>query len=135
MGLFSRNRRASTSPQQIPDQLAAQALDKYGNQDFAGALETYRGAIDKIHTMCVVADRDSRIRQLDVSDEPILDGFVSSLGAALAVDPDRNIQSIVQSTVAYLAEISVEAEKLGGPAAMYRDAIERIELAYRLGSS
>ena len=79
MGLFTRAPRES--PRQIPDELAEKAAVRYGNQDFVGAFQTYAEAIDKIHTMCVVADRSSRVRAPGPDDQPVLDGFSNALSA------------------------------------------------------
>jgi hypothetical protein len=128
MGLFSR--KAKTPNLQIPDALAQQADLQYGHQDFAGALETYAEAIDKIHTMCVATSAPSRIRTLGPRDQDILDGLNSSLGATLAMEPHRDVASLVQQTLGYLREIASEA---GNESGRYLRAIDSIEATYRLG--
>jgi hypothetical protein len=128
MGFFSRKTKAPNL--QLPDALAQQADLQYGHQDFAGAMETYAEGIDKIHTMCVVASASSRIRTLGPGDQGILDGFNSSLGATLAMEPRREVASLVQRTLGYLREIANEA---GNEVGRYLQAIDAIETTYRLG--
>jgi hypothetical protein len=128
MGLFSR--KAPRPEQQIPDELASQAVSQYGSGDFLAALETYGQAIDKIHTMCVVANPSSRIRTPGAQDQMILDGFNNSLGAALETNAHANLSAVVERTVAYLSQIAGEA---GPESPRYLSAIESIETTYRLG--
>lgn len=104
MGLFSR--KPGKPPLQVPDELAQQAAAAYGTARFASAAESYATAIDKIHTMCVLAAPSSRIRAPGAQDQPILDGFVSSVGATLAMDPTAGIDSLVERTCAYLRDIA-----------------------------
>jgi hypothetical protein len=128
MGLFSRKKNRPNL--QIPDALAQQADLRYGHQDFAGAMKAYADAIDKIHTMCVATSARYRIRELGPGDEDILDGFNSSLGAALAMEPHRDVASLVEQTLGYLHEIASEA---GTESGRYLRAIDSIETTYRLG--
>ncbi|TFV91149.1 hypothetical protein [Blastococcus sp. CT_GayMR16] len=123
--------RGRTAPLQMPDQLAQEAADQYGNRDFAGALQTYGRAIDKIHTMCVMASPGSRIRSPGPQDQPILDGFNSSLGAALALNPRLDVATEVERATAYLRQVAMESP---GEAPRYFDAIERFESTYRAGA-
>lgn len=130
MGLFSRKPRAPQPQMQVPDELAQEAALQYGSQNFAGALETYGSAIDKIHTMCVVAARQSRIRTPGEQDQRILDGFNNALGAALAMNRDLDVRSTVEQALNYLAQIADEA---GAEAGRYVEAAKKIEMTYRLG--
>lgn len=132
MALFSRKKSTPEPQLQVPDELATEADRQYGNANFLGALETYGRAIDKIHTMCVVADRSSRIRTPGPDDQEILDGFNNSLGAALATDKQASVSSIVEKATVYLQQIAGEA---GRESTRYHTAIESIELTYRLGTS
>lgn len=128
MGLFSRKTNAPNP--QVPDALAQQADLRYGHQDFAGAMETHAEAIDKIHTMCVATSALYRIRKPGPGDQDILDGFNSSLGATLAMEPHRDVASLVEQTLAYLQQIANEA---GTESGRYLRAIDSIETTYRLG--
>lgn len=134
MGLFSRKTESSGSASagslQIPDQLAQRAAREYGTSNFMGALELYGEAIDKIHTMCVVASPSGRIRSLGAQDQPILDGFNNSLGAALAMDSTADVDRIVEQTLGYLREIAADA----GPGDdRYALLMSNIDVTYRLG--
>jgi len=134
MGLFSRKIEDSGSSgpsgTQIPDRLAQRAAVEYGNSRFTAALELYGEAIDKIHTMCVVAQPSGRIRSLGAQDQPILDGFNNSLGAALAMDSTADVDRIVEQAMNYLREIAAEG---GGGDNRYAAAMSNIDISYRLG--
>lgn len=127
MGLFSKK---GPKPQQlqIPDELALKAADQGAAGNDLAALETYGEAIDKIHTMCVVAQPGSRIRQPGPQDQPILDGFNSALAAAVASNPDAaGVSSTVERTAAYLQQIASEA---GPESSRYHSAISAIQATY-----
>lgn len=133
MGLFSKKSRQASSAStsgalQYPDELAQEAALKYGSSDFEGALEAYRTAIDKLHTMEVVAPAGSRIRTPGPQDQPILDGFVNSLGAAMSMDPEFRPTGTAEQAVIYLEEIANEA---GAESERYRAAIKSIEFEMR----
>lgn len=119
MGLFSKKGSSASGSLQYPDELAQDAALAYGTANFSTALDTYALAIDKIHTMCVVASPSSRLRTPGPQDQPILDGFVSSLGAGLAMDATMDT-SIVAKTLEYLRQIADEA---GPEAGRYQAAI------------
>ena len=127
MGLFSK--KAAKVPRaaslQIPDELALRAADQAGSGDHYGALESYGKAVDKIHTMCVVAQPGSRIRQPGAQDQGILDGFNVSLAAVLSANPESaaGASSTVEQTLAYLQQIGGEA---GAESGRYFAAIEAI---------
>lgn len=132
MGIFSRKRSAApatggASTLQVPDELAQEAALAYGNGNFVVALDTYGTAIDKLHTMCVMADRGSRIRTPGPADQPILDGFNNSLGVVLSDAPKENYASLVQRSASYLREIAAEA---GGESGRYLEAANAIESTY-----
>jgi hypothetical protein len=132
MALFSRRGKRAPSPdgQQIPDRLGEQAALSYGIADFAAAFEQYAEAVDKIHTMCVLANRSSRIRVPGEQDQPILDGLVNSLGAALTSGATFNPHESVERSVAYLLQI---ADAAGGEAARYRNAAQELESTLKRG--
>jgi hypothetical protein len=128
MGLFSK-KGPKAQPLQIPDELALKAADQGAAGDHLAALESYGEAVDKIHTMCVVAQPGSRIRQPGPRDQVILDGFNSALAAVVASDPDpAGVSSTVERTVAYLHQIAGEA---GPESGRYHAAIESIQATYR----
>lgn len=128
MGFFSRQGRKA-QPLQIPDELALKAADQAAAGDHITALQSYGEAVDKIHTMCVMAQPGSRIRQPGPQDQLILDGFNSALAAVLASDPGAGgVSSTVERTVAYLHEIAGEA---GPESGRYYTAIESIRATHR----
>jgi hypothetical protein len=124
MGLFSK-KGPKAQPLQIPDELAVKAADQGAAGNHLAALETYGEAVDKIHTMCVVAQPGSRIRQPGPQDQVILDGFNSALAAVVASAPDAaSVSSTVERTVAYLHQIAGEA---GPESGRYHSAISAIQ--------
>ncbi len=128
MGLFSK-KGPKAQPLQIPDELAVKAADQGAAGNHLAALETYGEAVDKIHTMCVVAQPGSRIRQPGPQDQVILDGFSSALVTVLVSDPEAAaVPSIVERTVAYLRQIAGEA---GSESGRYNAAIESIQVTCR----
>ncbi len=124
MGFFSKRKGSPSVELQVPDELALSAAAEAEAGNHAGAMEAYANAIDKIHTMCVVTQAGSRIRQPGAQDQPILDGLVSSLSAVLAANPQADPSEVVQPALAYLNEIAGEA---GPEATRYRSAIESIQ--------
>jgi hypothetical protein len=127
VALFSRkgtNRQGKAAPLQVPDELALKAADQARAGNNLGSLETYEEAVDKIHTMCVVAQPGSRIRQPGPQDQGILDGFTSALAAVLSADAEAPVSSTVERTVAYLQQIAGEA---GPESGRYLDAIDSIQ--------
>jgi hypothetical protein len=108
---FFRRGQASASPagpqKQYPDELADKAALQYGGQDFDGAMETYATAIDKLHTMYVVAGQ--RLRKPGPQDQQILDGFRNSVGATHAMYPDRDLRPALESAFNYLGQIADSA--------------------------
>jgi hypothetical protein len=112
MALFSRRDTSAgrnASQLQPPDQLALKARELYGSQRFTAAFEAYASAVDKIHTMCVMAEPSSRRRQPGPGDQAILDGLVSAAGAALAMDPALDLKPTAIPTMMYLVQIAREA--------------------------
>lgn len=128
MGFFSKKKGPRSADLQVPDEFALRATAEADAGNHAGALESYGTAIDKIHTMCVVAQPGSRVRQPSAQDQPILDGFVSSLAAVLSTEPQADPSATVQTAIAYLNEIAGEA---GPEAARYRSAMESIQSTYQ----
>jgi hypothetical protein len=119
-------RKPKASPQpseakQYPDELADAAAVEYGSGCYATAAEGFATAIDKLHTMEMVAANP--IRCPGDQDQYILDGLRNSVGAALAAGQvlDRHI---VESAMAYLRAIGANAGPEGG---RYLQAVSDIE--------
>lgn len=120
MGLFSKKKGAAPGGgRQYPDELAEEAQLAYGTSDFARAMEGFATAIDKLHTMYMVASPGSRIRSPGPQDQPILDGFVNSVGAGLSMDLPLD-RTLTEKTLNYLGQIAVEA---GSEADRYNKAV------------
>ena len=137
MALFGRRRRFNEPEDnnlQPPDKYARRGAAYYGNQDFANALDMYGEAIDKLHTMYVFPAPRDRRRQPSVADEPILQGFISSLGAALAMDSSLQVGARVERAINYLGQIAQVAQREDqATASRYLAAIDEIALAAKLG--
>jgi hypothetical protein len=132
MSWFSKDKVASDAASrsgslQIPDQLAQAADRAYGNQDFIGAFRKSAEAVDKIHTMCVMAPAQSRIRQPSDRDDPILDRLTSALGGSLAVDPNAPVADLTRSTVGLLMQIANEAAQTGHDGTRYAETASELE--------
>jgi hypothetical protein len=128
--IFGREENAYVGGQettlQYPDELAIEAKQLYGNQKFGAAVEKYSDAIDKLHTMYVMAARSSRMRTPGPNDLYILDGFESALGAAQASGQVADSEGLREKTVYYLRDITDTIEREGGDGGIYRGAINRI---------
>jgi hypothetical protein len=129
MAFFSR---ARSKRARVPDDLAALALAEYHQGHYAAAVRLYGEAIDALHALCAVIGPSARIRTPSSRDQPILDGFVDSLAAALANNAPPQVSAIVVRTAANLRDISAAA---GTEAARYLVAAGRAELIYRRGGS
>lgn len=123
MGFLSRKGQR-TQQLQVPDELALKARAQADGGNHGAAFETYGEAIDKIHTMCVVAAPGSRLRHPGAQDQEILDGFNEALAAVLRADPGSSVANTVDRTLAYLHEIAREA---GVESGRYTAAIQAID--------
>lgn len=133
MGLFNRNKAGSNkspSSLQIPDELAQRAHAQYGSANFVAAAELYSQAVDKLHTMYVVGE--CKYRQPSQSDAAIMEGLVTAVGAALAMDSNAPVRSMVEQSIGYLRQIT-ELPQARPAAGTYEFAIR--ELAANLRSS
>lgn len=143
MALFGRDgkakgRRAAppktkgTPSMQIPDKLAEDASYFYGNQQFLAAFEKFGDTIDKLHTMYVTASQ--RIREPSSNDDVIRDGFVSALGASLAVDKNAWLGNAPEVSTSYLLQIADLCDREGLDDRRYRAAVTAIARELRLSS-
>ena len=136
MGIFKRHQPAQSvivrqQGLQPPDAKAVEAKDLYGHQSFAASLEKYNEAIDKLHTMYVIGG--NRYRTPSSDDDPILNGFVSALGASLAMNSREPIDQAVAQACGYLRQIEELCIASGIDGRRYAVAIADIDRAYRLG--
>lgn len=118
---------------QVPDELAGRAEDLYGRQKFGAAFEVFAEAVDKLHSMEVVAAPGSRLRVPSNADRPILAGLVKSLGASLAMgDAPRDYRDIAAKSAYYLGEIAEEAARVGVDAGDYSSAVAEVSRTIRM---
>jgi hypothetical protein len=133
MGLFNRSKagsKRSPSSLQIPDELAQRAHIQYGSSNFVAAVDLYSQAVDKLHTMYVVGE--CKYRQPSQSDASIMEGLVSAVGAALAVDSNAPVQSFAEQSVGYLTQI-MELPQARPAAGLYGFAIRELTTNLRRG--
>lgn len=133
VGLFNRAKSASASSGstlQIPDQFAERARGAYGNSDFVRAAELYGDAIDKLHTMYVMASPPCALRRPSQSDASITEGIVSAVGAALAMDSRAPVQNVAERSIGYLNEI-IALPQATPMANLYETAIRGLDAELR----
>lgn len=90
---------------------------------YGRALERYADAVDKVHTMSVVANPSSRIRHAGAQDQAILDGLVASCRDALAHGHDVG-STLVERRINYLLQI---ADESAAESSRYRRCVEELE--------
>ena len=117
MPLFGKRheREGQASPLQPPDEFAAKGKAAYGGADFATAAEAYGNAVDKLHTMYVFPAPHDRHRQPSGQDQPILQGLISSLGAA--EESGTRQRGVAQQSAGYLRDIGNTLQDQGNSAA------------------
>jgi hypothetical protein len=133
MGLFNRNKagsKRSPSSLQIPDELAQRAHTQYGSSNFMTAAELYSQAVDKLHTMYVVGE--CKYRQPSQSDTLIMEGLVSAVEAALAMDSNAPVRSLTEQSIGYLRQI-IELPQAKPAAGLYEFAIRELTANLRSG--
>jgi hypothetical protein len=133
MGLFNRSKagsKRSPSSLQIPDELAQRAHTQYGNSNFVAAAELYSQAVDKLHTMYVVGQ--CKYRQPSQSDTSIMEGLVSAVEAALAIDSNAPVRSLAEQSLGYLRQI-IELPQARLAAGLYEFAIRELAANLRSG--
>lgn len=126
MGLFRRSSvgpAGSAAPVQIPDKLAQRAQLEYGNSNFVAAAELFSEAVDKLHTMYVVGG--CTYRQPSPADALITEGLLSSVGAALAMNEDAPVKSLIEKSSNYLGEID-QMPQARSAGAVYESAINEL---------
>jgi hypothetical protein len=143
MTLFGRRRspRSSTgvtgpngpSPFQFdvtgPEKIAEEGKLLYGTQQFAEAASRYEKAIDLLHTLYVF--ENMRQRQPSPADAWIVDGYVNSLGATLALDSSADVVDTVRTVTHRLRSITTAAERVGLPTTLYRAALDQMHFDAR----
>lgn len=107
-----------------PEIHAERGKERYGNQDFPAAVGHFEKAIDMLHTLYLF--EEMRNRQPSSADAWIVDGYTSSLGAALAMDASADVGESVRTVTHRLRTISTAAHRVGASSTLYRDALAGI---------
>lgn len=105
-----------------PETFAEAGKLHYGYQNFGVALLFFRKAIDLMHTLY----GDMSRRQPSPKDLSITSGFVSSLGAALALHPEAPVDESVREVTHRLRTISSACRRTGISADLYLNALQEI---------
>jgi len=117
-----------TASLQVPDELAQRARIRYGSSDFMAAAELYSQAVDKLHTMYVVGEcKYRRPSELDI---PVMEGLVSAVGAALAMDSNAPVRPLAEQSIGYLSQI-IELPQASPAAHAYEFAIRELATILR----
>jgi hypothetical protein len=109
-----------------PETMAAGGREHYGCQDFGTAMLFYAKSIDMLHT--AYGFSQMRARQPSPDDAAIVDGFSSSLGAALSLHPRAPVEECVREVTHRLRSISTECDRVGLPSGVYRSALDAIAM-------
>jgi len=107
-----------------PEAMANGGEENYSADQFGIAMFFYAKSIDMLHTAYGFAQMAQR--QPSPVDLGIVDGFVNSLGAALASHPEAPVDECVREVTHRLRSISTECDRVGLPSALYRRALNRL---------
>jgi hypothetical protein len=105
-----------------PETLAAGGQHFYDSGQFGTALLLYQKAIDVLHTHYVFSSMQDR--QPSPRDLPIIDGFVSALGASLSLHPGAPVADSVREVTHRLRTTSSACQRVGLPADLYLRALD-----------
>jgi hypothetical protein len=109
-----------------PETFAEAGSTHYSHQNFGVALLFFRKAIDLMHTL--YTGGMSR-RQPSPQDFAITSGFISSLGATLAIHPVASVDVSVREVTHRLRTISSACKRAGLPAELYLNSLQEIASA------
>jgi hypothetical protein len=123
-GIYDRTWRSHLGS---PETFADAGGEHYNNQNFAVAMLFFRKAIDLLHTQYTFSDMSTR--QPSARDLAITSGFVSSLGATLAMHPATPVAESVREVTHRLRTISSACKRAGVPAELYLNALQEIAIA------
>lgn len=116
-----------------PETMATPGKDHYGHQNFGVALFFYAKSIDMLQTAyCFNQMRD---RQPSPADTWIVDGFVNSLGASLAMHADAPVGEVTMETMNMLRSIAEECQRTGVSDQLYASAVDKCSTEVRAGLS
>jgi hypothetical protein len=110
-----------------PETFADAGQDHYNNQNFGVAILFFRKAIDLLHTLYISSNMSAR--QPSAKDLAITSGFVSSVGATLAMHPTTPVAESVREVTHRLRTISSACKRAGLPADLYLNALQDVGVA------
>lgn len=110
-----------------PETFAEPAKECYGHQEFGLALLYYQKALDLLHTLYVVGSFERRTPS--PADLAITDGFVSSVGATLAMHPGAPVDDSVREATHRLRTIATSCEHAGLGSELYCNALRDLAAA------
>lgn len=105
-----------------PERRGEQARASYGHANFAEALTQYESAIEALHDLYLF--ENMRQRQPSPADAWIVDGYTSSLGAALSMNPNLDVTESVRTVTHRLRTITTTCRRVGSPDATYTGALD-----------
>jgi hypothetical protein len=109
-----------------PESYGEAAKVRYGHQNFGAAMVLYGNAIDLIHTQYLVLNMQHR--QPSTADTWIVDGFVSAVGASLAMHPDAPVDDEVREATHRLRTIASMCERVGTSSFLDRNALDQLAI-------
>lgn len=114
-----------------PESFSAGARWFYVSCEFGAAALLYQKAIDLLHTLYCCADLvlvpATKSRQPSSADLPIIDGYHSSLGASLSLQPNAPVTSSVAEVTHRLTDIFFTCKRAGISASLYGNALLELE--------
>jgi hypothetical protein len=112
-----------------PESMAEPAKKHYGHQNFGVAMFFYGKSIDMLQTAYGFSGMADR--QPSPADAWIVDGYVSSIGAGLAMHPNAPVAESATTTIGLLQDIAAECERVGAPHQLYSNAAEQVAFEAR----
>lgn len=107
-----------------PERRGEQARSSYGHANFADALGQYESAIEALHDLYLI--ENMRQRQPGPADAWIVDGYTSSLGAALSTNPNLDVTESVRTVTHRLRTIASKCRAVGSPEVLYMGALQQM---------
>lgn len=112
-----------------PETMAAPGKAHYEHQDFGVALLFYGKAVDMLQTAYGYAEMQNR--QPSAPDAWIVNGYVSAVGAALAMHPDAPVGESAKTTAGLLDSIASACGRVGLPGTLYGEAANQVRFEAR----
>ena len=109
-----------------PEACGEAAKVRYNHQGFGVAIVLYCKALDLMHTQYVVLNMQHR--QPSTADTWIVDGFVASVGASLAMHPHAPVDDEVREATHRLRTIASMCERVGASSFLYRNALDQLAI-------